>query len=157
MAFQKGSRVVGVREGRFDQLVVGLVKRILRPRHEGDCWKAHAQGQKKECDDFDKLGRGVMGTRGVVAERFSLGSSQPKPRAGRRKHIADGPQGAASMGASKAKVAPRVCALPRESHLGRAHRPRMTQTSAAKRRSCLMQWRRCRANGSAAARRPYPQ
>ena len=52
-----------------------------------------------------------MGTRGVVAERFSLGSSQPKPRAGRRKHIADGPQGAASMGASKAKVAPRVCAL----------------------------------------------
>jgi hypothetical protein len=47
-----------------------------------------------------------MGTRGVVAERFSLGSSQPKPRAGRRKHIADGPQGAASMGASKAKVDP---------------------------------------------------
>ena len=53
----------------------------------------------------------MMGTRGVVAERFSLGSSQPKPRAGRRKHIADGPQGAASRGASKAKVAPRVYAL----------------------------------------------
>jgi hypothetical protein len=45
-------------------------------------------------------------TSGVVAERFSLGSSQPKPRAGRRKHIADGPEGAASRGASKAKVDP---------------------------------------------------
>jgi hypothetical protein len=35
---------------------VGLVKRILRLRHEGDRWKAHTQGQKKECDNFDKLG-----------------------------------------------------------------------------------------------------
>jgi len=56
---------------------------------------------------------------------------------------------------------------------GRVHRPRMThfsaakrrphnpqvgiarplasQTSAAKRRSCMKRWRRCRANGSAAA------
>ena len=32
------------------------------------------------------------------------GSSQPKPRVGRRTHIADGPEGAASRGASKAKV-----------------------------------------------------
>ena len=43
---------------------------------------------------------------GVVTERFSLGSGQPKPRAGRRKHIADGPEGAASRSASKAKVEP---------------------------------------------------
>jgi hypothetical protein len=35
-----------------------------------------------------------------------FGSSQPKPRAGRRKHIANGPQGAAGRGASKAKVDP---------------------------------------------------
>ncbi len=76
----------------------------------------------------------MVGTRGVVAERFSLGSSQPKLRAGRRKHIADGPEGAASMGASKAKVAPRVCAQQRDSYLGRVHRPRMTQFSAAQRR-----------------------
>ena len=41
-----------------------------------------------------------------MVERFNLGSSQPKPRAGRRKHIADDPQGAASRGASKAKVDP---------------------------------------------------
>jgi hypothetical protein len=27
---QKGARVVGVREGRFNQLVVGLVERTLR-------------------------------------------------------------------------------------------------------------------------------
>jgi hypothetical protein len=46
-------------------------------------------------------------------EGFRVGSSQPKPWAGRRKHIADGPEGAASRGASKAKVdPPRVCALP---------------------------------------------
>jgi len=38
--------------------------------------------------------RGVMGTRGVVAKPFSLGSGQPRPQAGRRKHIADGPEGA---------------------------------------------------------------
>ena len=56
MAFQKGPGVVGVREGRLDELVVGLVKRILRPRHGADRWKAHAQCQKKECDDFDKFG-----------------------------------------------------------------------------------------------------
>ena len=43
---------------------------------------------------------------GVLAERFRLGSSQPEPRAWRRKHIADGPEGAASRGASKAKVDP---------------------------------------------------
>ncbi len=42
----------------------------------------------------------------MVAKQFSLGSSQPKPRARRRKHIADGPKGAASRGASKAKVDP---------------------------------------------------
>ena len=39
-----------------------------------------------------------------AADLEKFGSSQPKPRAGRRKHIADGPQGAASRGASKAKV-----------------------------------------------------
>jgi len=33
-----------------------------------------------------------------------FGSSQPKPRAGRRKHIADGLKGAVSRGASNAKV-----------------------------------------------------
>jgi len=38
--------------------------------------------------------------------RFRLGSSQPKARVWRRKHIADGPKGAASTGASKAKVDP---------------------------------------------------
>ena len=43
---------------------------------------------------------------GLVSERFSIGPSQPKPRAGRRKHIADGPEGAASRCASKAKVEP---------------------------------------------------
>ena len=45
-------------------------------------------------------------------ELFRLGSSQPKPQAGRR-HIADGPQGAASRGASKAKVDPRIRASAR--------------------------------------------
>jgi len=39
---------------------------------------------------------GVMGTRRRGGEPLSLGSSQPKPRAWRRKHIADGPKGAAS-------------------------------------------------------------
>ena len=38
MAFQKGAGVVGVRKSRLDQLVVGLVKRILRPGHGGDRW-----------------------------------------------------------------------------------------------------------------------
>ena len=59
--------------------------------------------------------RGVRGTRGVVANRFSLGSGQPKPRAGRRKHIADGSKGAASMGASKAKADPSGCVRQRGS------------------------------------------
>ncbi len=73
----------------------------------------------------------------MVAERFNLGSSQPKPRAGRRKHIADGPQGAASRGASKAKVDPpkRRSASARFVQIGRAivsHDP----FSAAKRRFC---------------------
>ena len=50
----------------------------------------------------------------MVAELSSHGSSQPKPRAGRRKRIADGPEGAASRGASKAKVdPPKDEALPR--------------------------------------------
>ena len=35
-------------------------------------------------------------------------------------------------------------------------RPLASQISAAKRRFHWMQWRRCRANGSATARRPYP-
>ena len=56
---------------------------------------------------------------GVVAERFRLGSSQPKPQAERRKHIADGPEGAANRGTSKAKVDPPKRA-DRES--GRVHR-----------------------------------
>jgi hypothetical protein len=43
---------------------------------------------------------------------------------------------------------------PRNPQVGIA-RPLASQASAAKRRSCLMQWRRCRANGAAAARRPY--
>jgi hypothetical protein len=72
-----------------------------------------AAQRRKDVDEVAALG--VMGTRGVVAERFRLGSSQPKRRAGRRKHIADGPEGAASMGASKAKVAPRVYARQRDS------------------------------------------
>jgi hypothetical protein len=46
-------------------------------------------------------------------ERFKIGSSQPKPWTGRRKHIADGPEGAASRGASKAKVDPRIRAAAR--------------------------------------------
>ena len=33
---------------------MGLVKRILRLSHGADSWKAHAQSQKKECDDFGK-------------------------------------------------------------------------------------------------------
>ena len=78
--------------------------------------------------------RGVRGTRGVVANRFSLGSGQPKPRAGRRKHIADGPKGAASMGASKAKAAPSGCVWQRGSCKWEGPSSRMTQTSAAKRR-----------------------
>ena len=57
-----------------------------------------------------------------LAELFSLGSSRRLTLqglrgvlgAGRRKHIADGPKGAASMGASKAKAdPPRIFALPR--------------------------------------------
>ena len=35
MAFQKGPGVVGVREGRFNELVVGLVDRGLAKRHGG--------------------------------------------------------------------------------------------------------------------------
>ena len=42
----------------------------------------------------------------MVAELSSLGSNQPEPRAWRRKHIADGPEGAASRGANKAKDGP---------------------------------------------------
>jgi hypothetical protein len=38
MAFQKGAGVVVVRKGRLDQLVVGLMKRTLRPGHGGDRW-----------------------------------------------------------------------------------------------------------------------
>ena len=69
---------------------------------------------------MDEVTSGVVeGADGVVAERFRLGSRQPKPRAGRRKHIADGPEGAASRGASKAKVDPPKRA-DRES--GRVHR-----------------------------------
>ena len=45
---------------------------------------------------------------------------------------------------------------PRNPQIGIA-RPLASQTSAARRRSCLMRWRRCRANGSAAARRPLNQ
>ena len=41
---------------------------------------------------------------GSAAYVEKFGSSQPKPRARRRKHIADGPEGAASRGANKAKV-----------------------------------------------------
>ena len=68
--------------------------------------------RKRAKEKHDRLGRaGAMrglvidevAARGVVAKPFSLGSGQPRPRAGRRKHIADGPQGAASRGASKAK------------------------------------------------------
>ena len=70
----------------------------------------------------------------MVAKPFSLGSSQPKPRAGRRKHIADGPQGAASRGASKAKVDPRGCVRQRGSCKWEGPSSRMAQTSAAKRR-----------------------
>ena len=74
MSFQKGPRIVGVREGRLDELVVGLVKRILSPRHGADRWKAHAQCQKKEGDDFDKLGRRASTGR-WMAESFFLGSA----------------------------------------------------------------------------------
>ncbi len=63
--------------------------------------------------------RVVMGVGRVLAEQFSLGSSQPKPWAGRRKHIADGPEGAASRGANKAKVdTPRLSAAARVVILG---------------------------------------
>jgi hypothetical protein len=51
---------------------VGLVKRILSPRHGADRWKAHAQCQKKEGDDFDKLGRRASKGR-WTAESFFFG------------------------------------------------------------------------------------
>jgi hypothetical protein len=73
--------------------------------------------------------RGVRGTRGVVAKRFSLGSGQPKPRAGRRKHIADGPKGAASRGASKAKADPSGCVRQRGSCKWEGPSSRMTHFS----------------------------
>ena len=74
MSFQKGPGVLGVREGGLDELVVGLVKRILSPRHGADRWKAHAQCQKKEGDDFDKLER--RGSTGRwMAESFFWGVS----------------------------------------------------------------------------------
>ena len=74
MSFQKGPGVLWVREGRLDELVVGLVKRILRLGHGADRWKAHAQCQKKEGDDFDKLER--RGSTGrSTAESFFLGSA----------------------------------------------------------------------------------
>ena len=47
---------------------------------------------------------GVMGTRRRGGEPLSLGSSQPKPRAWRRKHIADGPEGAASRARARQRL-----------------------------------------------------
>ena len=55
---------------------------------------------------FGRLLSGVVSGSHPAPSVEEFGSSQPKPRAWRRKHIADGPEGAASRGASKAKVDP---------------------------------------------------
>ena len=41
-----------------------------------------------------------------AATRLKFGSCQPKPRVGRRKHIADGPKGAASRGRARQRLNP---------------------------------------------------
>jgi hypothetical protein len=68
---------------------------------------------KRRFCELRRGGRGGGSGASCWRERFRLGSSQPKPWAGRRKHIADGPEGAASRGASKAKVDPRIRAAAR--------------------------------------------
>ena len=55
MGLEKGAGVVGVRKGRLDQLVVGLVKRTLWLGHERECCKQPSWRQREEYDGFDKL------------------------------------------------------------------------------------------------------
>ena len=55
VGLEKGAGVVRVREGRLDQLVVGLVKRTLWLGHERECCKQPSWRQRKEYDGFDKL------------------------------------------------------------------------------------------------------
>ena len=55
VGLEKGAGVVGVRKGRLDQLVVGLVKRTLWQRHKRECCKQPSWRQREEYDGFDKL------------------------------------------------------------------------------------------------------
>ena len=55
VGLEKGAGVVGVRKGRLDQLVVGLVKRTLWPGHGWECCKQPSWRQREEYNGFDKL------------------------------------------------------------------------------------------------------
>ena len=69
VGLEKGAGVVGVRKGRLDQLVVGLVKRTLWLGHERECCKQPSWRQRMEYDGFDKLP--VRDARGDLAKSWT--------------------------------------------------------------------------------------
>ena len=59
VGLEKSARVVGVRESRLDQLVMGLVKRTLGLGHGFKRWQQTEWSQRVKCDDFVKMRQGL--------------------------------------------------------------------------------------------------